>query len=652
MPAQLVHDFGAIVGVSCSRQHPRDRGVIVRPRNAAVGAFALVALLVGALYAVKPVPDWAVAAVGGPSALARAGGITLTWRPPAGYDASELQRRFERRGANVVVRTRGDVVELDLPGVDADTGPRAARMLAHGGQFELHDVIEGDHTLAGIAGTTVDHWVDEQGVSHHHRMLEGRDRAALEAALAGYAPPRGTEVMIEHLHDGTYRAYEVASEALLHGDPIENAEVSVDPNTNRPVVLVEFTPEAGREFGDVTERLVGHKLANLIGGEIVMAPVVNSPIHGGRASISLGGGNMAASEHEARALVAALRAGTLPAGGEITDTRYTPPADASTAEWLARFALGIGAGLIVGVVMGVLVAIARPVRWVRARRAGRAPIGRLALTIVVPALVLAIGWLNTWVPGAEDEDTFVLGLTPIVIACVVVDIVAVLAPRWRALRHGGASGRRVFGLPIAVGSFALAAVIGYTLVGKYRAPALDRAAGIACYVGATAMLAWIAALVGTRGLGSGYGAIWIAGLALHVFVDSDEVTNGQLAFAAIAVVTIGGGLAALARWRIARAGQHAMAVPVASGMPLAFATVVAMGLVKRRGCTRTCSTGSRSTCSRRPGGWRSRRWRPAPWWRWRRCRGGTRRWPGARGSRRRARARGGSRWRCRGCRSP
>ena len=53
-------------------------------------------------------------------------------------------------------------------------------------------------------------------------------------------------------------------------------------------MLVDFTPTAAQHFMELTTRLTGHKLAVLVDGTVTSAPIIQEPITGGHASISIG----------------------------------------------------------------------------------------------------------------------------------------------------------------------------------------------------------------------------------------------------------------------------------------------------------------------------------------------------------------------------
>ena len=110
-----------------------------------------------------------------------------------------------------------------------------------------------------------------------------------------------------------WRTYYLEREVRLTGTSISNAYGSYDPNTNRPVVLLDFNRFGSRVFGDLTTQIVGKKLATILDGKVKSAPIINTPIRGGRAQITLGGGDVYRQEKERDELVNVLKTGSLPA---------------------------------------------------------------------------------------------------------------------------------------------------------------------------------------------------------------------------------------------------------------------------------------------------------------------------------------------------
>jgi preprotein translocase subunit SecD len=112
-----------------------------------------------------------------------------------------------------------------------------------------------------------------------------------------------------------WRTYYLEHAVRLTGSSISNASPNVDPNTNAPVVLMDFNRFGSRVFGDLTAQIVGRKLATILDDRIRNAPQINTAIRTGRAMITLGGGggDVLRQERERDDLVGVLKTGSLPA---------------------------------------------------------------------------------------------------------------------------------------------------------------------------------------------------------------------------------------------------------------------------------------------------------------------------------------------------
>ncbi len=94
---------------------------------------------------------------------------------------------------------------------------------------------------------------------------------------------------------------------LLTGRYLKKAEVSLDQQIYKPLVLLEFNDEGAKLFEGLTEKNVGKQLAIYVDGIPLSSPVVNEKISGGKAQIS---GSF--SIDEAKKLAQNLNAGALP----------------------------------------------------------------------------------------------------------------------------------------------------------------------------------------------------------------------------------------------------------------------------------------------------------------------------------------------------
>lgn len=105
-------------------------------------------------------------------------------------------------------------------------------------------------------------------------------------------------------------------ETGLTGAQLKRATVQPDPNTGEPLVAIEFNEEGRELFADITTNHTGEQLAILIDGYPLMAPVIQTPIVTGQATIT---GSF--SYEEAQNLKIQLSAGALPVPIRVLEQR-------------------------------------------------------------------------------------------------------------------------------------------------------------------------------------------------------------------------------------------------------------------------------------------------------------------------------------------
>jgi preprotein translocase subunit SecD len=356
------------------------------------------------------------------------------------------------------------------------------------------------------------------------------------------------------------RSYYVQREAFLDSSHLADAEVTWDPMVNRPEVLVTFTSEGRRRFADATTRYAGHKLAILLDGRVRSAPVIMGPITGGRSTITMGGGDPDQVRRDAQDLANALRSGALSTPLVLMSEAYVPRT------------LSKGRVLIYGAIWALLLGLAATFASRAAQRIPIPPFFRRSPTpdptpIPTPAPTpdpaarasesLAL-WLRLTVTGAAilvvnladrvhlpyvnyvelrnyaagplarpDASVFALGVMPILLAFVLVELVVLAVPQWRPLRNGGPKGRARLGEPIAVIAILLAAWQGWTMArwlqsigrggpflgGEVLDPGLGPTLLVAVsLVGGMLVLALLAGAVSRWGLVNGYSLLLVAPL--------------------------------------------------------------------------------------------------------------------------------------------
>jgi preprotein translocase subunit SecY len=551
------------------------------------------------------------------------GGVKITYRAAAG-DAgdgaafAQTARIIERRAmeigyTDVLVTDREITVEV--AGVAPEAGEDVARTLISRGELSFHKIVDGSELARALytranagadASVSVgeDRWFhDETGRTFEDYYLMAPTRAALERFLAraaaedpALAPEPGRVFLSEHVRPEPigfddpeadapfWRTYYAEAKSELRKDHIADAEVYWDPITARAAVLVTLDEAGAERFHELTRSHVGHKLAMVLDEVVTSAPVIQDAIPGGRVTITMGGSSNAQIEAEARALVAILKSRTnepLPVALAVVDAAPI----ASTVTFVEHIRAALLLALLAGLAAFVLV---RAVEH-RAPRldvalpgpAGARPWGRLAVTVAALAVVHA--GTSMLLPGTNDMmivlvagggeldgqlSVFALGIMPFVSAFLVIEVAALLMPRWRPLRIGGPAGRaRLTRATIILGVlFTLAQswfmatwlvnlaagdpMSGYS-PGLSLPPGPASTALLAITLAGGVMALWIlAGLVSRYGLGNGISVLLFAGItgvpaSLWSMREATPENAGAGAEAGITIALLGIALCAL-----------------------------------------------------------------------------------------------------------
>jgi preprotein translocase subunit SecD len=177
------------------------------------------------------------------------------------------------------------------------------------------------------------------------------DGGDLQQALAGQMP-EGDEILYERTEDKksgkvTQIPYLLKSRALMTGDSISDAMVSIDQQFNEPYVSLSFNNTGANLFDKITGENVKKRMAIVLDGNIYSAPVIQERISGGRAQIT---GRF--SMEEAQDLSIVLKAGALPAPVEVIQNVTVGPS-------LGKDSIekGIKATLLAGILVMVFMLI-------------------------------------------------------------------------------------------------------------------------------------------------------------------------------------------------------------------------------------------------------------------------------------------------------
>ncbi|HTL38795.1 MAG TPA: hypothetical protein VL326_36945 [Kofleriaceae bacterium] len=592
-------------------------------------AAILAAILVLCTYITHPIPRFAAKQLGVHEGdFADRGGLAMTWEAPT-VDEDQLrpiEDAMRARNPDGYVLRDGRVLKVVLAGVpESDVAAVVARMTTSEGltfrevvtaseMQQLADLVPREHF-------EVDQWRPDEGPSEVHTdyYLFAPTREELDTLFAsardkGWQLPAGVHIAYEKTRSYEtnregYRSYVVRDEAALDGSFIARAERNYDPNTNRPIVMLDFNRAGARIFGDVTARIVGNKLAVLVDGEVRSAPIINGAIRGGRASVTMGGRDPIEQEKEADALVQALKFGNLPPGGHVIDARYFAPTKNPTRLWLARALLALLAAFVVGALAFATLRFARPERRAPVQAAaGSPPWSRLAVMLVAPIAMWGVAQVAMFgVNDAELGHIFyrnggnldqvsigALGIMPVLTAYVIVEAFTLILPTWRRRRNAGPEGRQPITLAAAAVTVLLIVFQAWNMA-KYMSVVPDvlypgmlgTALVITSMLAGTLILIIAAELIRWRGLGNGYGALlatgWLFSLWDSVFPMSTKqwVASGDRPMQIVATVVIAAVFFVALRWRVRQPGEVSLRFPSSSFAPLAYGGGIAalIGLV-------------------------------------------------------------------------
>ncbi len=196
-----------------------------------------------------------------------------------------------------------------------------------------------------------------------------------------YPDPTATDQRVR------WRSYYLEKVIKLTGAAISNAQANNDPNTGRPVVLLDFNRFGSRVFGDVTANMVGKKLATILDDKVRSAPVINGAIRGGRALITLGGGDVVRQEREREELVNVLKTGSLPAPLVKQSESELGPTLGRDAIDKTKWSFIVGLVLVVLIMVGIY-------RW-----SGCIAVFAVVFHIVMTLAVMAMFGATLTLPG-------------------------------------------------------------------------------------------------------------------------------------------------------------------------------------------------------------------------------------------------------------
>jgi preprotein translocase subunit SecD len=190
--------------------------------------------------------------------------------------------------------------------------------------------------------------------------------------------------------DAGWRTYYLFSKAEITGDMIRDAQAQPDQSQGGLGgwhVALEFTPLGGDRFEDITGRNIKKRFAIILDEKVESAPVIQTRIAGGRATITMGSGGLEQQLTDSKKLELVLRSGALPAPiSPSNEQRIGPSLGKDALNEAMKGALG--GGLLVLVFMVVYYS-----------RAGMIANLAVLFNLVLQVAVLAMFGASMTLPG-------------------------------------------------------------------------------------------------------------------------------------------------------------------------------------------------------------------------------------------------------------
>jgi len=248
-----------------------------------------------------------------------------------------IRQRIDKWGvAEADIRKQGnDSIQISLPGYQDPE--KAKELIGTTAQLEFRMVDDSSDFFRTVVQKNPPppdsgiHLTTAEGFP----QLEAKDRETLLAYFKGKELPADRQVLLECVASKvkkdaceSYRTYLVEKNVPLTGESLNGADASYD-QFGEPEVNLNFDAQGGRDFGTLTEKNVGRRMAIVLDDNVQSAPRINEKIPNGRARITMGRGFTKTRQEQledAKLLALVLKAGALPAPvttGEIRQVGAT-----------------------------------------------------------------------------------------------------------------------------------------------------------------------------------------------------------------------------------------------------------------------------------------------------------------------------------------
>lgn len=158
--------------------------------------------------------------------------------------------------------------------------------------------------------------IDQLGVKEPQVYTQGTDRIVID--LAGVSDPEKAVDLIKNT--AQLQFVDETGKVWVTGANLKDAKVSVNSQTQKTSVSLEFDEQGAQLFAAATQANYGKPIAIMLDNQVISQPVVQAIISDGKAEIT---GNFTVDEATKLSLL--LRSGALPVSFEIMEKRTVGP---------------------------------------------------------------------------------------------------------------------------------------------------------------------------------------------------------------------------------------------------------------------------------------------------------------------------------------
>lgn len=308
-----------------------------------------------------------------------------------------IRNRIDESGTKEPeVRKRGDSsILIQLAGLTTEDQENVRdNVIGRTAQLEFKMVDETNTYFADIAAQPDKPEAIQLGRSGARAFLSGPDKDELKAFLKAHRDtlPPDREVGIQEQTGGPgsepeYITYLLDRVPGITGDFLESAGPRFDPEENTYVVNMRFDKKGAVIFEKLTRENVNRQMAIVLDGVVDSAPVIQGPIPGGSARITLGGRTQEEALEEASALSLVLKAGALPAPVYVQEERTVGATLGDDAVSKGKTALLVALGAVLLVM------------FVYYRASGAVGVVALTINMIFLFAALAVWGVTLTLPG-------------------------------------------------------------------------------------------------------------------------------------------------------------------------------------------------------------------------------------------------------------